>query len=881
MTNLTGSTTALLTVVLSVASTEFVDVAWSTRDGTAKAGVDYEAASGTVTFAPGETSQEVRVTIFGQTDLTAPDKNFFVELSPPANAVLGTKLIECVISVDDVSGVAVLSVVVPQGKRGLKGDPGLSAYEHAVLMGYEGTVEQWMAEIASASQAAERAEGFASDAAESVVLAGQKVVEINDIVVTVTAMTDGKWYFKTEALLLASKPQYNAAAKALDTRKVWFWETIDGGTTGTWTDTGLSELDQAIARMDANPNFKILHLTASDSLDIRYEGHFNVPTDAIATSLGAPENKAGVMIVVGENGTLSRTYRIFNSDKEYFSYSNGAGATSTNFAWRAFELKVRKQDVTTAKSEAIAEAVNQSTAYTDGTTYQDKGRLTTEHLDSLLSRGVWVSNSTANATLANGYPWEGVPCVITVKKTASTPTLLMVAESIEATKKRTATRRHNGTSWGQWNIGEVVSLVQLDPDITNRITTRAEWLFPDDTVLSFDTATRILSWNRTIMCLTSAVSQNRVNFNAASLDLSTALDYSVVYLDLTLVPTNGSSVTDPTTCIKVGNYNIFKDDINKIPLVKIRSKTGKAVSCAGFLPVVNSGSGGGAVSGDGSNTIEFNKTATALEFYVKGGGANMIKHQLVRSIMPEIQLDNWGMTTAIEVDANKANIKNITSNGVWECALKDSANASDHSGGSHGDELKTSAFFLVDGVYKAEDFVLSGKAKEIKFVQKSVIYAEASVIKIADRQVEWTFTAEKLNMKQTVTPIAGRTFTSTWFLMLPVLRKSNTDNTGSQITDKEVRSNDWTIIDVSEPDFERREMIAKDGDQIILSGQASGISASVKINKIDAPNPMHFIQNNIQFNKIYVAARTINTSALIAEGEKWVIDADIVISTIN
>ncbi len=642
-----------------------------------------------------------------------------------------------------------------------------------------------------------------------------------------------------------------------------------------------SEVREMLAEMAGSVASKLVSLTASDSLDIRYEGHFRVTGD-IATALGAPENAAGVMIVVGKDGTLNRTYRIINSDKEYFSYSNGAGATSTSFAWRPFELRVRKQDIATAKSEAIDDAVNQAISYTDGTTYQDKGRLTTEHLDSLLSRGVWVCNTAANATIANGYPWDGVPCVITVKKTASTPTLLMVAESIEATKKRTATRRHNGTSWGQWNIGEVVSLVQLDPDITNRITTRAEWLFPDDTVLSFDTATRILSWNRTIMCLTSAVSQNRVNFNAASLDLSTAPDYSVVYLDLTLAPTDGSSVTDPTTCIKVGNYNIFKDDINKIPLVKIRSKTGKAVSCAGFLPVVNSGSGGGGGStSDGSNTIEFVKTATALEFYVKCGGTNMIKHQLVRSVMPEIQLDNWGMTTAIEVDANKANIKNITSNGVWECALKDSANASDHSGGSHGDELKTSAFFLVDGVYKSEDFVLSGKAKEIKFVQKSVIYAQESTIKIADRQVEWTFTAEKLNMKQTVTPIAGRTFTSTWFLMLPVLRKANTDNTGIQITNKEVRSNDWTVIDVSEPDFERREMIAKDGDQIILSGQASGISASVKINKIDAPNPMHFIQNNIQFNKIYVSARTINTSALIAENEKWVIDADIVINTVN
>lgn len=274
--NLIGATLATFTVTLSAAVTESVDVAWSTRDGTAKAGTDYEAANGVVTFLPGETAKQVQVTVYGQEGLTAPDKNFFIELSPPTNAVLGVTFIEVVITIDEEDGVAVLSLVVPQGKRGLKGDPGLSAYEHAVLMGYEGTVEQWMQDEASASAAAARAEGFAADAAESALVSNQKatevvqlgdakiaavtatgnekVAELTDIAATVTAMTDGKWYFKTEALLLANKPQYNTAAKALDTKKVWFWETSDGGVTGTWADTGLSELDLAKADATAKAN---------------------------------------------------------------------------------------------------------------------------------------------------------------------------------------------------------------------------------------------------------------------------------------------------------------------------------------------------------------------------------------------------------------------------------------------------------------------------------------------------------------------------------------------------------------------------------------------------------------------------------------------------
>lgn len=56
--------------------------------------------------------------------------------------------------------------------------------------------------------------------------------------------------FKTEADILSSKPTVlKMAAKALDTNKVWLWERTSAEgvlpVTGTWIDTGLSELDQA------------------------------------------------------------------------------------------------------------------------------------------------------------------------------------------------------------------------------------------------------------------------------------------------------------------------------------------------------------------------------------------------------------------------------------------------------------------------------------------------------------------------------------------------------------------------------------------------------------------------------------------------------------
>jgi aryl-phospho-beta-D-glucosidase BglC (GH1 family) len=82
-----GSHTAAFTVKLSQASASPVTVAYSTVDGTAKAGSDYTAASGTLTFAPGETAQTISVTILGDT-VIEPDESFQVILSMPTNATI-------------------------------------------------------------------------------------------------------------------------------------------------------------------------------------------------------------------------------------------------------------------------------------------------------------------------------------------------------------------------------------------------------------------------------------------------------------------------------------------------------------------------------------------------------------------------------------------------------------------------------------------------------------------------------------------------------------------------------------------------------------------------------------------------------------------------
>lgn len=77
------------TVRLSNASNQTVTVAYTTVDGTALAGSDYAATSGTLTFAPGVTSQQVSISILNDA-VNETNETFKVVFSNPANAALAT-----------------------------------------------------------------------------------------------------------------------------------------------------------------------------------------------------------------------------------------------------------------------------------------------------------------------------------------------------------------------------------------------------------------------------------------------------------------------------------------------------------------------------------------------------------------------------------------------------------------------------------------------------------------------------------------------------------------------------------------------------------------------------------------------------------------------
>nr|WP_314707222.1 autotransporter domain-containing protein [uncultured Comamonas sp.] len=82
-----GTTAFIFTVTLTPASASAVSVDYATIDDTAKAGSDYTAASGTLTFGPGVTTHTLTVLVNGNT-VVEPNKIFFVNLSNSTNATI-------------------------------------------------------------------------------------------------------------------------------------------------------------------------------------------------------------------------------------------------------------------------------------------------------------------------------------------------------------------------------------------------------------------------------------------------------------------------------------------------------------------------------------------------------------------------------------------------------------------------------------------------------------------------------------------------------------------------------------------------------------------------------------------------------------------------
>jgi len=97
-----GTKTLPFTVTLSKASATTITLTYTTTNGSATAGQDYTASTGTVTFAPGSVTQVININVTGDTTVE-PAETLTVTLSNPTGAAIATASAVGTITNDDTA----------------------------------------------------------------------------------------------------------------------------------------------------------------------------------------------------------------------------------------------------------------------------------------------------------------------------------------------------------------------------------------------------------------------------------------------------------------------------------------------------------------------------------------------------------------------------------------------------------------------------------------------------------------------------------------------------------------------------------------------------------------------------------------------------------
>ena len=114
-----GTTQATFVVTLSAAAAQSVSCSFATSNGTATAGSDYTATSGTLTFAVGEVEKSVVVLVNGDT-VDEQQETYFLDISNVQNATVGTSQRNGFIVDDDGPTISINNVNVTEGNSGTK-----------------------------------------------------------------------------------------------------------------------------------------------------------------------------------------------------------------------------------------------------------------------------------------------------------------------------------------------------------------------------------------------------------------------------------------------------------------------------------------------------------------------------------------------------------------------------------------------------------------------------------------------------------------------------------------------------------------------------------------------------------------------------------------
>lgn len=499
--------------------------------------------------------------------------------------------------------------------------------------------------------------------------------------------------------------------------------------------------------------------------------------------------------------------------------------------------------------------------------------LADQHLNSLVSQGAYFQTISANATAAKGYPVhaQSTQSVVIVYKQSTVLFQSVQAKGVLATR----VSFDNGANWTTFTVG----VGQSDLALINTNIARLENQFKKPLhfavngtfgSVNYDKTTKVLSWATPITAASPNVSPTpRINIPAYSVTF-TGTAFETLYLDLTSVPADGVITSaNISSCLKLGRYddsgpNAFKDSINQVPIAQMTPQ-GVLAKCTGVIFDIISE----APKVDG---FRYTKTATNLSVFLPAKNGNLIRFNIPHEIIPfdtanaRSQLDLWRIERALEVSANFTELQEIATWGEVEFTMREKAYPSDHVGGTHGDELLTNAFFVVDGVYKTQDFTVSGTqvAKEIWLEQTSNIYRLNTTTPIALHKTKLQVTDKWLLAKQEVEMLISTELDRFWVAMLTMRRKSV--NEAVQITKYDIR--DSVMRDVSTTDFEKiYTPIISDSPVLVCGDKYSGaIEVSDLVGFLAGADC--FVSNDAAYNKIYLSAIGSTTNGVVLEAGK-------------
>lgn len=541
-----------------------------------------------------------------------------------------------------------------------------------------------------------------------------------------------------------------------------------------------------------------------------------------------------------------------------------SGPNQGTNTWTGTELKKSSYD-----------PVQQSKGYTDSLVKSKP--LGTQNLNKVLIEGIYFQSTAANATLENGYPSFGVakPSVLHVIVMGVNTSMQVLDVDGRLGTRITYNSTNENPTWTGWVQGLnstdknelVVSINEAKTQAKKPLHFSVSGTFGS---VNYDKKTKVLSWATPIIATTkNATPLARISIAAHSVTFSGAA-FETLYLDLNNTPADGNiTSTNIGSCLKLGKYfdsgpDAFKDEIHQVPIAQMTPQ-GVLAKCAGVIFDIISE----APKVDG---FRYTKTASALSVFLPAKNGNLIQFNIPRNIVPfdvtntRSQLDLWRVERALEVSANFTELQEIATWGEIEFTMRERAYPADHVGGTHGDELLTNAFFVVDGVYKPQDFTVVGAqvAKEIWLEQISNIYRLNTNIPIALHKKRLQITDKWLIAYQEVEMLVTTEADRFWGGMLTMRRKSIDE--AVQITKYDIR--EGVMRDISTTEFEKVYTPVKNGTSVLVCGDQ--YSGSVEISNIVGfvSGADCYVSNDAAYNKIYVSAIGSTTSGVVLEAGK-------------